>query len=179
MKTVGRSILESMLFLAVLGSAITFVNSIPALRDFAGMPTLVYIPVLSAGASLVVAFAFPKPTFWSAFLKLFTGGLLTFAIFAGLSVVLGPAVFTVVLDWLWSAGAAVWDWSSVQGIAAGIISVIMYIMFTLIIVGIIFAGLFALTNFFVLLVMNMFSANRQQAAEASAQGPSDRPKPFS
>ncbi len=179
MKTIGRSILESMLFLAVLGASITFINAFPSLRDFAGMPTLVYIPVLSAGASLVVAFAFPKPTFWTAFLKLFTGGLLTFGIFAGLSIVAGPTVFTIVLDWLWSAGASVWDWSSVQGIMAGIVAVIFYIMITLVIVGIIFAGLFALTNLLVLLVMNIFVDRRQETLDARAASQDDQPKPFS
>ena len=178
MKTVGRSILESMLFLAVLGASITVIDAFPSIRNFAGMPIIVYIPVLSAFASLIVAFAFPKPTFWTAFLKLFTGGLLTFAIFAGLTVVAGPTVFTIVLDALWSAGASVWDWSSAQGIVAGIISVIFYIMITLVIVGIIFAGLFALTNVLVLLVMNIFVARRQENLDAQAANEIDQTKPF-
>lgn len=155
-KTVGRSVLESMLFLAMLGVGITLMNQIPFLRDGGGIPSGVFLVVLSGMASFVVAAVFPKPTYWRSFLKLFLGALLTIGIFALLTLLIGPAIFTLVLDFLWSIGVAVWDWSSVDSFITGFIMLFFYIMVTIFVVGIIMAGLFAVTNFLVLLMMNAY-----------------------
>lgn len=168
LKTVGRSVLESMLFLAVLGTSYGLFNVLPFFNFEEGSSVMVAIPFMTMAASAVVAAAFPKPSFKRAFLKYFLGGLLTFGIFSLMTIALGPVIFTLVLDWLWDTGANVWNWSSPSGIVAGIFAVFAYIMLTIVLVGMVFAGLFALTNFLVLLAINVIT-ERKRAQEDGTQ----------
>jgi hypothetical protein len=154
-----------MLFLAVLAFAITLLNFIPSLKRVIEMPLIVYFPVLTAGASLVVASAFPRPTFWTAFLKLFLGGLLTLGIFSIVSAAVGTASFMFLSDWIWEGGVAVWNWAGTENIAAGIMALLFYMIAVSIVFGIIFAALFALTNFLVLLVMNAIASRKEEAEQ--------------
>ncbi len=156
LRKIGHSLLESLLFLAVLGAASAFFGFFPGIKETFDIPPYVYVPVFTAAASGVVALAFPKPTFLQAFLKLFIGGIFTFLIFVVLVAVLGTAVFDSILALFWNNGAAVWSWSSGGSIVAAVFAIIMYIFFALFIVGLIFAGLFALTHILVLMVMNLF-----------------------
>jgi hypothetical protein len=155
-RKIGHSLLESLLYLAVLGASSAFLGFFPAITKRIDIPPYVYLPVMTAMASAVVAFAFPKPNFIQAFLKLFIGGIFTFLIFLVLLLSLGPIVFEVILGFFWDAGAAVWDWTSATSIVAAIFSLLIYIFITLVIVGLVFAGLFAITHVIVLMVMNLF-----------------------
>lgn len=165
-KTVFRSILESMLFLAVLGTAITVLSAFPGLKKILDMPTIVYFPVLTAGASAVVAFAFPKPTFWTAFIKLFIGGLLTLAIFSIVSVAAGAAGLEFLSTYIWDAGVGIWKWASGGNIAAGILAILFYVIILAFFIASLFAALFALINFLVLLVMNSLT-HREEPQQPS------------
>lgn len=155
-RKIGHSLLESLLYLAVLGGTSSVLAFLPALNKSIDIPPYVYVPVMTAIASGIVAFAFPKPNFLQAFLKLFIGGIFTFLIFVVLVLTLGPIVFEAILSFFWNAGAAVWDWTSAASIIAAIFSVLLYIFLTLIIVGLIFAALFSITHVIVLMVMNLF-----------------------
>jgi hypothetical protein len=173
-RKVGKSLLESLLFLVVLGVGTSFLSMFPALRDKMDIPPVVYLPLLTAGASAVVALAFPKPSFLQAFLKLFIGGIFTFLIFGILVSILGMVVFDAVLDFFWKSGVAIWDWSSADGVIGGIVAVFFYIMMALLVVAGIFTVIFALTHMLVLLVMNLFlRRNEEEAPEAQ------QPPPFS
>jgi hypothetical protein len=176
-KNVVRSILESMLFLAVLGSSISILSMFMRTAHQEHISVYIAYPLLCSVSSLVVAMAFPKPTYWRAFWKLFAGGLLTFAIVGVLAIVIGPKIFTLLLDVLWSAGGYVWDWSSADSIILGIFAVLFYILLTILIMGLIMSALFALTNFFVLLGMNMVVERRQQAQPVQ-NPPQDGQLPF-
>ena len=122
-----------------------------------------------------LAFPFPKPNFIQAFLKLFVGGLLTFFIFVVLVAVLGTTVFDVVLSFFWDSGAAVWSWTSPTSIVAAIFSIIAYIFLALVLVGLFFAGLFALTHVLVLMVMNLFIKRNEEDSDSNLTPPSNKP----
>jgi hypothetical protein len=176
-KSVVRSILESMLFLGVLGTGVTIMSMVMRTAHQEHVSLYVAYPLLCSVSSLVVALAFPKPTYWRAFWKLFAGGLLTFVIVGVLAIVLGPKVFTLLLDILWSLGGHVWDWSSADSIVLGIFAVLFYIMLTILLMGLIMSIVFAITNFIVLLVMNMVM-DRRAGAQAVQNPPGDGQLPF-
>ncbi len=175
-KTIGRSILESMFFLAVLSGVLMVLDSVPILKKL-GIPPLAYFPIVCGISSAIVGYTFPKPTFKMAFWKLFIGGLITFLIFLGLTLALGAAVFTAILDGLWSGGGFVWDRAAGEGIVGGIVAIIFYIVVTIVLVGIFFAGLFALTNFLVLLVMNSYVERNAPATAIADSNSSVAPSP--
>lgn len=174
LKKVGKSLLESLLFLVVLGVGTSFLSMVPSIRNTMDIPPIVYIPLMTAGASAVVALAFPRPNFLQAFLKLFIGGIFTFLIFAILVAILGPVVFESVLNFFWNSGVAIWDWSSADGIIGGIVAVFAYIMVAILVVAGIFTGIFAITHMLVLLVMNLFLRRNEEEAPEAPQ-----PPPFS
>ena len=159
-----------MFFLAVIAGLLMVMDSISGLKQL-GLSKWLYFPILCAIASAIVAYAFPKPSFKVAFLKLFAGGLITFLIFLGLTLTLGAAVFAAVLDTLWSGGGLAWSRASGEGVVAGIIAVFVYAMITIVIVGILFACIFALTNFVVLLVMNAYVDRNAPPVAANAAAP--------
>lgn len=176
-KTVGRSILESMFFLAVMSGLILLFYEVPSFKKL-GLSALAFFPIVCAITSAIVGYTFPKPSFKLAFLKLVIGGHITLLIFVGLTLILGPTVFTAVLDFLWDGGSYAWNHGAVEGVIAGIFAVIFYGILTVILVGMIFAGLFALTNFLVLLAMNAYvDRNDPIVAIAEANSPV-APSPF-
>lgn len=159
-KTIGRSVLESMLFLAFLSLGITIVSNVTSNASDNGGVFWVSMPILSSVASLLVAAVFPKPTFWRAFLKFLCGAFLTMAIFGILIAIVGPVLFSWILELLWGTGGYIWDWASGNGVAAGVAAVIMYIFFTIFVFGLVLSGLFALTNLMVMTGINMFVDKR-------------------
>lgn len=167
-KTIGRSILESMLFLALFSFGTTILSKLNLFSTGNEAAAIwITMPVLSAFASFVVAFVFPKPTYWRAFLKFFLGALLTVAIFSILLAIIGPTMLSWVLELLWGTGGMIWDWASGNGVAAGVSAVIMYIFFTIFVFGLLFAGLFALTNLMVITGINVFIDKKKEAQDTN------------
>jgi hypothetical protein len=161
-KTVGRSVLESMLFLAFLSMGITILSNVAPEGSQSDAWYWVAIPALCTVASLLVALVFPKPTYWRAFFKFVLGAFLTLAIFGILLAIAGPILFSWILELLWGTGGYIWDWASGNGVAAGVAAVMMYIFFTIFVFGLVLSGLFALTNMVVVLGVNMFIDKRNQ-----------------
>ncbi|MBK9451912.1 MAG: hypothetical protein IPN95_21345 [Bacteroidetes bacterium] len=161
-KTVGRSVLESMLFLAFLSMGITILSKIEPEGSQSDSWYWITIPVLCTVASLLVALVFPKPTYWRAFFKFLLGAFLTMAIFGIILAIVGPILFSWILELLWGTGGYIWDWASGNGVAAGVGAVMMYIFFTIFVFGLVLSGLFALTNMLVVIGVNMFIERRNQ-----------------
>lgn len=164
-KTVGRSILESMLFLAVIAFGSVVFSKLKVIAQGFELSPFVYLPFMAVAASSVVALVFPKPTYWRAFFKFLLGALLTFGIFAVLMAILGSTVFTAILDALWNLGGVIWDWSSVDNVVLGFFAVLFYIFFAVLVFGMLLAGLFAITNFLVLLGINVFLDRNKATTE--------------
>jgi hypothetical protein len=57
---------------------------------------------------------------------------------------------------LWGTGGYIWDWAAGNGVAWGVAAVMMYIFFTIFVIGLVLSGLFALTNLLVMTGINMF-----------------------
>jgi len=112
---------------------------------------------------MLVALVFPKPTYWRAFFKFLLGAFLTMAIFGILLAIMGPILFSWILELLWGTGGYIWDWAAGNGVAWGVAAVMMYIFFTIFIIGLVLSGLFALTNLVVVTGMNVVIDKRDQS----------------
>jgi hypothetical protein len=162
MKVIGRSVVESMVFLATLSMASSFIFIFFDKNGDTGLPIYAGLPVAVALASAASALLFPKPTFWKAFAKIFGGGLLTFAIFAAIALTFGPPVVMLMFNFIWEFGVGIFDWSTFDHIIAGIFGMIIYFFFVFLVISIILMFLFALVNIFVNLVINAVASRNQE-----------------
>lgn len=163
-KIIGRSIAEALLFQTIAAGIATTLNTILTKILGDNNAGIIFAMIVgSVAGAAIVAMIFPKPTWAMAFAKILLAAIFASLIVLGFFAVFGPVMFEVILEFLWNAGGYVWNWGSAASIIGGIIAVIFYVLFTLIVIGLLLSAFFALANAVVLLLFNRFLENRQQA----------------
>lgn len=166
-KIIGRSIAEALLFQTIAAGIATTLNTILGkVTGDSGAGVVISLILGAIAGAAIVALIFPKPTWTLAFAKILIASILASLIVLGFFAVFGPVMFEVILEFLWDVGGYVWNWGNAASIIGGIIAVIFYAIFTLIIIGLLLSAFFALANALVLLLFNRYIHDRQQGGAA-------------
>ncbi|MFN8393583.1 MAG: hypothetical protein U0176_02810 [Bacteroidia bacterium] len=162
-KIFGRSIAEALLFQTIAAGIATTLNSVLSRISGDSSAGVVFALIVGAIAgAAIVALIFPKPTWTLAFAKILLAAIFASLIVLGFFAVFGPIMFEVILEFLWNVGGYIWDWGSAGSIIGGVIAIIMYVIFTVAIIGLLMSAFFALANAVVLVLFNRFLENRQE-----------------